>query len=249
MLRLEKYRYIILFFTLLISFIPFVRTEGIIFFALWLILLLFNKKWKIIPVLLTGTFIYSLVGWNYYGDIFWVVNKMPYTGATNIYGHGKLLHFVNLSDRILGVPLIILFMLGLISYVRSFIKNEFNSVKKINEIVLIFGGLAIYFLAHSYVWWRGIGGSLGLIRVMVGVIPLAAIIAARGAYLLASVLPKNGKVQLLLPVILGFTVTLTTVFGMRIPMEASRQEKVLIKTADWVKNSEYFREKICCIFV
>ena len=233
-----------LFSTLVISFLPFVRTEGIIFFAIWLILLGINKKWKIIPLLFSGTLIYSLIGWSYYGDILWVFNKMPYTGAGNIYGHGELLHFVNSADHIIGVPLIILFLFGLASYVRSFIKNEFKTARQVNEGFLVFGGLAIYFVAHSYVWWKGIGGSLGLIRVMAGVIPLAAIICARGADLLTGILPKNRIVQSLLPVLLVLIVSLTTILGIKIPVKAGRQEKVLNEAAGWVKESEYFHSKI-----
>ncbi len=233
-----------LFSTLVISFLPFVRTEGIIFFVLWLVLLGFNKKWKIIPLLFSGTLIYSLIGWSHYGDILWVFHKMPYTGAGNIYGHGELLHFVNSADHIIGIPLIILFLFGLVSYVRSFIKNEFKSVKQVNEVFLVFGGLAIYFVAHSYVWWKGIGGSLGLVRVMACVIPLAAIIAARGANLLTDILPEKWIVQSLLPVFLALIVSLTTIFGIKIPMKAGRQEIVLGEAAEWVKRSEYFHSKI-----
>lgn len=233
-----------LFSTLVISFLPFVRTEGVIFFALWLVLLGFNKKWKIIPLLFSGTLIYSLIGWSYYGDILWVFHEMPYTGAGNIYGHGELLHFVNSADHIIGIPLIILFLFGLVSYVRSFIKNEFKSVKQVNEVFLVFGGLAIYFIAHSFVWWKGIGGSLGLVRVMACIIPLAAIIAARGAHLLTDIMPNKRIFQFLLPVLLVLIVTLTTLFGVKIPVKAGRQEIVLDEAAEWVKRSEYFFSKI-----
>lgn len=233
-----------LFSTLVISFLPFVRTEGVIFFALWLVLLGFNKKWKIIPLLFSGTLIYSLIGWSYYGDILWVFHEMPYTGAGNIYGHGELLHFVNSADHIIGIPLIILFLFGLVSYVRSFIKNEFKSVKQVNEVFLVFGGLAIYFIAHSFVWWKGIGGSLGLVRVMACIIPLVAIIAARGAHLLTDIMPNKRIFQFLLPVLLVLIVTLTTLFGVKIPVKAGRQEIVLGEAAEWVKRSEYFFSKI-----
>jgi len=233
-----------LFSTLVISFLPFVRTEGIIFFVIWLILLGINKKWKIIPLLFSGTFIYSLIGWSFYQDLLWVFHKMPYTGAANIYGHGELLFFVNSADHIIGIPLIILFLFGLISYVRSFIKNEFKSERQINEGFLVFGGLAIYLVAHSYVWWKGIGGSLGLVRVMACIIPLAAIICARGANLLTDILPKKRIIQSLLPVLLVLIVSLTTIFGVKIPMKAGRQEKVLIEAAEWVKKSKYFHNKI-----
>ncbi|MCD6566368.1 MAG: hypothetical protein J7K53_10540 [Bacteroidales bacterium] len=233
-----------LFSTLVISFMPFVRTEGIVFFVIWLILLSINKKWKIIPLLFLGTLVYSLIGWSYYQDILWVFHKIPYTGAGNIYGHGELLFFVNSADHIIGIPLIILFLFGLASYVRSFIKNEFKSAKQVNEGFLVFGGLAIYFVAHSYVWWKGIGGSLGLIRVMACVIPLAAIICARGANLLTDILPQKRIVQSLLPVLLVLIVFLTTIFGVKIPMKAGKQEIVLGEAAEWVKGSEFFHSKI-----
>jgi multisubunit Na+/H+ antiporter MnhE subunit len=42
---------------------------------------------------------------------------------------------------------------------------------------LIAGSFLAYFVAHSYVWWKGTGSSLGLERVIAGVCPLAALIA------------------------------------------------------------------------
>ena len=236
----EKY----MFSAILISFLPFVRNEGIIFFPLWLVVLLANNKWKFIPLLLSGTVIYSLAGWNIYNDLLWVFHEMPYRGARSLYGHGELLHFVNSADHILGVPLIILFLFGLISYVRSFIRNEFKFAKPDNEFFLIFGGLVLYFAAHSFVWWKGLGGSLGLIRVMTGVIPLAAIVAGRGAYFLSDLFPEKRTVQLIISVLLVLTVILTTIFGIRIPVKVGMQEKVLSEAAEWVKGSEFFQSKI-----
>jgi len=57
--------------------------------------LLLRGKWLVIPLLAFGTLVYSIVGWFYYGDFFWVANQNPYTGHNaDLYGSGELLHYI-----------------------------------------------------------------------------------------------------------------------------------------------------------
>src|SRR5262249_32606233 len=48
------------------------------------------------------------------------------------------------------------------------------------EFYLIYGSCVVYFIAHSLFWGLGIFNSFGLLRVLVGIIPLIALIALRG---------------------------------------------------------------------
>lgn len=68
-------------------------------------------------------------------------------------------------------------------------------------ILLIIAG---YFSAHSIVWWLGIGGSLGLLRVMVLIIPLIAIIGVLGLNKVANFLPE--KLQIVFYLSFGWIV-------------------------------------------
>ena len=159
---------------IVISFIPFARTEGFIFIILFAAFFVVRKEWRFLPFLLTGALVLSLAGWGIHEDLFWVWNKNPYTGAKDIYGTGELLHFFNAGHRIFG-------NLGqVIIYAGSIVALGISLVNiKKNQITLLIIAMAWgYFAAHSFVWWKGMGGSLGLIRVICGITPLMAILAA-----------------------------------------------------------------------
>lgn len=55
---------------------------------------------------------------------------------------------------------------------------------------LIYGLFIVYFGAHVVFWATGIAHSMGLMRVMISLTPLAALIAARGLHFLISWFPK-----------------------------------------------------------
>ena len=66
------------FAVLLLSFLPFVRSEGLIVFCVLAIYLILKRWWYLLPLLAIGHIVYSLVGYFYYQDFLWVFNKMPY---------------------------------------------------------------------------------------------------------------------------------------------------------------------------
>jgi hypothetical protein len=91
--------------SVLISFLPFVRNEGIIILPIYFC-----------AFLLTGILILSFAGYFYYKDWLWIIHKWPYSDTSEIYGHGDFLFYIKQCKWILGIPLIILFLVGLIYY-------------------------------------------------------------------------------------------------------------------------------------
>ena len=184
-------------------FLPFVRSEGYLIFPLFLAVLIYRKKWKSFPILAFGTAFYTIVGSFHYNDLFWLIHQNPYKGLNyNIYGQGEFLHFINEYDLILGASIGLLFLLGLLSAVFLFVqkrKNIYteNDINAFNfeEHFLIYGSFLAYFFAHTIFWWKGMGSSLGLIRVMAAVIPCSALICLRGFSLI--MLPVFVKKNLL----------------------------------------------------
>jgi hypothetical protein len=73
----------ILWSCVVLSFLPFVRTEGFLILPLFFLILIIRKKYFITPFLGFGTLIYSIAGFFYYNDFFWVINQNPYDG-TNV---------------------------------------------------------------------------------------------------------------------------------------------------------------------
>ncbi|CAN5185570.1 hypothetical protein BH09BAC5_BH09BAC5_23530 [soil metagenome] len=161
---------------ILISFLPFVRSEGLILLGVFGLYLLIRKKWKLIPLLSIGHIVYSIAGYFVYKDIFWVFHKIPYARLDAVYGRGELTHFAGQLYYILGLPSLFLFISGFICIIRNIIKGTFST----RMLILVYGGFLSFFIAHSLFWYLGIFGSMGLTRVFICVIPLMTIIMLKG---------------------------------------------------------------------
>jgi len=78
--------------SLLISFLPFVRSEGYLLLGLFFLILIIRKQWKYIPLLAAGNILYSIVGYSHYHSLLWLISENPYDGRqAAIYGHGYIL--------------------------------------------------------------------------------------------------------------------------------------------------------------
>jgi Gpi18-like mannosyltransferase len=60
---------------IVISLIPFARTEGMMFIVIFIPALLWMKQYKSLPFLLTGFIVFSIAGWPQYHDLFWFLPK------------------------------------------------------------------------------------------------------------------------------------------------------------------------------
>lgn len=159
------------------SFLLMVRTETFIFFPLWALFLAWEKQWKAIPFLASGFVIYSLAGWSYYNDILWVINEIPYSDASDVYGTGSLMHFADSYEHITGKAVGIMLLLGVLAFVFQVVKNRFIKWSFNQKLELLILAMAFgFFAAHSYAWWVG-SASAGLLRVMAVIIPLMAVLA------------------------------------------------------------------------
>ena len=192
----------------IISFLPFVRSEGLIIAGVFGFYFLLKKKWNLLPLLLTGHIVYSIAGYFVYHDLLWVFTKIPYNNLGSPYGSGKLFHFVNELLYVTGIPLYALFWTGFVFIIYKFFKKEISP-----EVgVLIFLGFIAFFVAHSLFWYLGIFNSMGLKRVLIGVIPLISLIALYGFNFVYEILIRNllfkriaGAVILLYVFIFPFT--------------------------------------------
>ncbi|MGB0390992.1 MAG: hypothetical protein ACPGRC_04855 [Salibacteraceae bacterium] len=220
-----------------ISFIPFARTEGIIFFPLFLLALLGLKQYKSVPLLLFGYVLMSLLGYSFMDDIWWPITTMPYGDSSGLYGSGKLIHFVEKSPDIFGWPLIVTFCLGL-GAIMAFLVGKFSK-KNLAFIFLILSCSIGYFAAHSVVWAFGLGGSFGLIRVISGIIPLVALVSIWGVNMLANWMKPSYVNVFLGMVTIVFIVEAFTKREYPIPLGA--EEKLYDKVAQFV-NDQHLNE-------
>lgn len=162
---------------LIVSFLPFIRSEGLIVILVFGAYLLFIKRWRLLPLLFVGHLVYGLVGLVQYDTILWTFTEIPYTDQGG-YGNGKPQDFIFKLLYVLGVPLYIMFWLGIVSTVRHLIRKGLKS--NIESNALILGLVVAYVTAHSLFWWLGMFHSMGLNRVLLAISPLLAILSYRG---------------------------------------------------------------------
>ena len=167
---------------LLVSFLPFFRSEGLIIICVYIFYLLFKKKWKLIPLLAAGHVAFSIAGYFYYKDFLWVFNKLSYATLHSVYGEGSPVIFVRGMVEYLGWMLLIFFSIGAVAGVARFAISFFMKEKKfpLEEFWLVFGSFFSVWIGHMIFWWFGIFNSFGLTRVLIEVLPCAAMISTRG---------------------------------------------------------------------
>lgn len=168
------------------SFLPLSRTEG--FFLLPLFALFFLLKRNVLSFLLlgTGSLLFSIIGGFAKGDFLWLIAQNPYKGEA-LYGNGTWNHFLNKSEFIWGVPGTILLLGGLI--LPLVFKNKIKPIPNL-PLWLTHSLVVVFFLLHSILWWKGLFGSLGLIRVMAAMAPVYALTMVRPLQLITPLL-KN----------------------------------------------------------
>lgn len=237
----EKY----IWSAIVISFLPFARNEGMFILPFFFMAYLLKRSYRCIPFMATAFLFFSFLGWSHFGNFFWIVKNNPYTGDAAIYGHGKLFHFVENYQEILGKPLTIAFLSGLVAI-------AFGSGNRINDnrqyiIVLIVLPALTYFAAHSFLWWKGIGGSLGLTRVMAGIIPLVAII---------SVSFFSGKIwHFYLGVVLTIAIIVTPFVQYTLPVRLDAPQKLTKQASQWIRENKldnrliYYYDPMVCHFL
>lgn len=243
--------------SVLVSLLPFVRTEGFLFLPLFFIFFAYNRSFLSVFLLSFGTFIYSVIGFFYFGDFLWIKTQNPYNGINKeIYGHGRLLSFVLEYDFIWGGVLTVLLVVGILFIVfQIFFSRQKGSEKKlfssiINvETLLILGIFVVFFAAHTFMWWKGLANSMGLVRVFAGVMPCTIIICLKGFNLLTSSFLFNNRIVKIIAVsVVLFFIVLKPFKSTYFPFVYTKEQVVVKEAADWIKDYGYHKKKIYYLY-
>ena len=232
---------------LIISFLPFVRSEGYPVIILFFIVLAGRRQWKALPLLASGTLIYSVIGHFYFGDIKWLINMNPYSNAADVYGYGDPLHFVYNFPDVMGHVLSALLVVGLIAIAWRLLMMRKKDPGSFffEELVIIAGTCVGYVLMHSLVLWKGLGmGSMGTLRVLAAIMPFAGLLALRGFDALASVVSYHKVVVFPSVIIMLFFVWRAPFKYHQIPVPHYGEEIQLAECAGWVKEKKLTDRKI-----
>lgn len=172
---------------LLVSLTPLARPEGFGFILMAFAALALHRRWSSILILPLGVLIWSLAGWQMYGQEGtwwrWLPDHWPYA-ATSTYQPGYLLHFIASLPAIVS-PLVfpatvagIVLTFGLLRG-RDGWRAFFNDHRFRCEILIAAIPLSIL-VVHSLLYWRGKMASNGELRYMLCVAPFWGVLAARG---------------------------------------------------------------------
>lgn len=229
---------------ILLSFLPFVRNEGFMVFPFFFFYFISNKQYQKVTFMLTGFITYSIIGYFYYNDFLWVIHLNPYMNST--YGNGSYFHFLNKLNVVSGIPLLILAICGFLLLVYHSVntkKKEIFSEQLKAEWLLIVLPFMAYFFFHSYLWGKGIGGSLGLLRVMVGVAPLASIISLKGFnFFIAYV--KKINLKFIFIIIVSSIIIYMPFREYKFPVKVDSVGLLINNSAKWVNENNTNKERI-----
>jgi len=239
---------------LVLSFMPFARSEGFVILGIAAMFFFFTKRWKYIPMLLAGSLIMNIIGYWCTGFPLWIFDSNPYvhTDITS-YGSGSFFHFFIWSIPVFGIGFLFFLKytwasaLGIpnrISADWNGLENpEDSKVFVLKHQVLfwiVLGSFWGYFAAHTILWWQGMWASLGLLRVMFVVAAPMVLLALIELNKFIDTKPKLGKwnsVHVIVFVICGIAIGSNTLilgaFGA--PVEYGVEEAVLDDMHAWMK--------------
>lgn len=235
--------------SILVSFMPFARSEGFVVLAVLILFYLFTSRWKWIPYLLVGSIVFNTIGYFYEGKLLWIFDSNPYVSSSDssVYGKGSFFHFF-----IFGVPTLgISFLLTLVGTVLMFKwvpgaiwKREGNPEKNF-WIWVVLGPAWGYFLAHTVLWWLGMWNSLGLLRVLFVILVPMVLVAVYAFNVVSDKLTSERGRSIFLYTFLAIT-SIGPFLFYEFPIPAGIEEQVNKKAAAYVQenvdveNSKFF---------
>ncbi|MEO5564797.1 MAG: hypothetical protein ABIR18_15225, partial [Chitinophagaceae bacterium] len=224
-----------------LSFIPFIRSEGLIVLCVILLYLLVKRSFRHIPFLLTGHLLYAIIGYPLYKDPLWVFTQLSYATLNSAYGQGHWTDFIKGMPEIIGWPIYILLIIGSLYGLYLFIARYFLKRKEIcseEELFLIYGCFMANFVGHSAFWALGIFNSFGLLRVMIGVMPLMGLISLRGLNFISDSFRSHFIKYFLLFCVIAFPFTGTRYsFKWKRDFSLKADQKAELRMADYLKTN------------
>lgn len=227
------------------SFLLFTRSEAMIIFPSLILAFPVFRAAKFIPFLFSAFIIYALIGLYIYNDFWWYFTRNPYTGAIDVYGKGNWYHYLAHYKQIFSSPFAFFTLAGCVITPYLLIKNIKKNELFIWANFLIIPSIIIsFFLVHSWMWYKGFGGSLGLIRVMTAIIPIASVWAVISYQKIFEILPFKIVKNLIIPVLMAVYVIKTPFKQNQLPIPQGWEEAEIEKLADFVHENELIKDSV-----
>ncbi len=241
------------FCAIILSFLPFVRADYIYVWPLFIFYFIIKKKYLANLLLPVGSIIITMIGYFYYKNIHWLIDENPYSIGDHPYGdmRGNVFSYLGNGFYITGTVLEVLVVIGIFWYLSEYFKKSNKLVTGdrlfTEDLVLILGCFLGILGGQTIVWATGIAQTLGPMRYMVPLIPLAAIIALHGLQFITRLFDKIRMhwASDLIAVFISIAVLYAPyTMWYKIPFELGNEEMEIKKATDWLKQSAFLKNKI-----
>lgn len=224
---------------IIFSFSFFSRPESSLILPFFLFYLVIEKQYKYIPLFFIGIVLFSVLGFPFYDDIFWVFTKRPYS-SLGTYGSGELLHFLKEYKNVFGTIISFFFLVGLIPLFKLGCRKNTRKKAILSSLLLLAPIIAVVG-GHSIMWWKGLQGSAGLTRVLTTIVPCVAIIALMGLNEIILRLKEHFKIPekfiVFFLIALGSVFVFKKSFNLWVDERMITSEEVLGDAAHWYKKN------------
>lgn len=219
---------------IILSFTPFSRSEGLFLLPLIFLFYIWFKEYKTSLFLLTGFIIYGFVGFFTLDDFWWIITKNPYQAEDGIYGSGNLFHFILSYKKVWGLYCFFLVIFATILFVFKLIKDKFTFQNKV--LLLAFLSFWLVLCMHSVLWWKGIRGSAGLVRVLVATLSGSLLLIP---LLFDFIAKKYPKISMFLTGIFSIIFIITIFKTYKLPINEDEVYKTQKRATSWYLSSEF----------
>jgi hypothetical protein len=229
-----------LWFALIVSFMPFMRSEGQLPMLLALILLVYNRSFKSIPLLFVGFLLYSIAGIFVYHDFWWYFTKSPYAMNNDIYGKGTWSHYLLSYKNYLGNPGLYMLILGIPAMIILAVKRKWEDLQ-LEWWFYAYGIFMGVLVSHSYFWATGQNGSFGLTRIATQGMPIFLLLHF---YYVSRFSLFNHWIAKPLFGLFSIVLISSLVTTKYFPKEVASLDKQVLKAAAYLKENQLKNSKI-----
>ena len=221
----------------LTSLLPFTRPEYAAFAPFVLFIVVRDREWSALRYGLLGPLVYILLSWLLLGEPWILFTRHTYLG-NDIYGRGGLSHFVDRADIIFGAPFTWLFVAAVVGAALLWWKDRGARGRNLT-VYLLTAIPALGILAlHSFAWWQGAMGSLGLDRVLATAVPLASLFIVHVLAGLWAFVPHRSAWSRSVPVVILLIyagASLNVLAGrLGLPVPEDELQRTVRRAAEWV---------------
>lgn len=221
-------------FALVVSFMPFMRSEGQLPVLLAVFLLIYYRSYRSIPVLLTGFVLYGFAGIVVYGEFWWYFTESPYSLNNAIYGKGSWSHYILSYKNYLGNPGLYILMVGIPTMIFLLMKRRWKEFQ-FDWWFWAYGTFVGVLFSHSYFYATGTNGSYGLTRIATQGVPVFILLHL---YYLNTIKLSKQRIASMVYALFSLIMIFSLIKNKNYPKKAKPLDEQIFAAADFLQKTD-----------